>query len=147
MPGSAGASLVFNVDSTKDGVDANVGDDTCATAQGKCTLRAAIDQANASPGSDEIDLPKGTLKLTQPAEYRDGEQLDRRPRRERVGRDQRSRPRQDRDRADRQEWGALQRRSVRVGFSAPGLSLNGVTLTGGRVGGRGRGWRRRLPKQ
>ena len=46
-------------------------------------------------------------------EWRDGGQLDRGPRRERVGRDQRPRAEQDRDQADGQGWGALQRRSFR----------------------------------
>src|SRR5688572_8906943 len=47
----------FNVNTNADGVDANPGDGICLTAQGACTLRAAIMQANASPGLDTITFP------------------------------------------------------------------------------------------
>ena len=111
----------------------------CATANGKCTLRAAIDQANASPGSDEIELPKGTLKLTQPAastgtgDNSTGD-LDvsesvvingRGPNKTVIEQTVRD--------------GVLYNAAPFAGFSAPGLILNGVTLTGGRVGGAGEG--------
>jgi len=46
----------FVVDSGADGVDADPNDDRCATASGACTLRAAIQQANATPGFDEVEL-------------------------------------------------------------------------------------------
>lgn len=36
----------------------------CATAGGDCTLRAAIQEANALPGNDTITLPAGTYTLT-----------------------------------------------------------------------------------
>ncbi len=135
-PASAGG-LTFDVDSTRDGIDANVGDDNCATANGKCTLRAAIDQANASPGSDEIELPKGTLKLTQPAlnggtgDNSTGD-LDVSESVEINGRgpDKTVIKQTVRD-------GVLSNAAPFAGFSAPGLILNGVTLTGGRVGGIG----------
>ncbi len=42
------------VNSTGDASDANLTDNTCATATGKCTLRAAIQQAAATPEPDEI---------------------------------------------------------------------------------------------
>jgi CSLREA domain-containing protein len=61
----AEAAEIFEVDSTTDGVDADPLDDLCATGSGKCTLRAAIDQANATAGSDIVELPKGTFKLTR----------------------------------------------------------------------------------
>jgi|CXWL01.1.fsa_nt_gi CSLREA domain-containing protein len=46
--------LVFVVDSTNDGSDANPGNGVCATGPGNCTLRAAIQEANANPGADTI---------------------------------------------------------------------------------------------
>ena len=49
----AGA-LVFTVDSVADGADANTFDMTCADLAGQCTLRAAIQQANATMGRDTI---------------------------------------------------------------------------------------------
>ena len=44
----------FNVNSTRDAVDANPGDGVCATATGECTLRAAIQETNALRGADCI---------------------------------------------------------------------------------------------
>jgi CSLREA domain-containing protein len=52
------AALVVN--STADSADANPGDHVCETFMpGECTLRAAIQEANASPGADTInfDIP------------------------------------------------------------------------------------------
>ena len=137
LPASADAALLFQVDSVKDGIDADVGDDNCATANGKCTLRAAIDQANASPGSDEIELPKGTLKLTQPAvnggsgDNTTGD-LD-------VSESVEINGRGPNKTVIEQtvKDGVLYNAAPFAGFSAPGLILNGVTLTGGRVGGAG----------
>src|ERR671915_521416 len=58
------ASLAqFSVDSTADARDASVGDGVCRTVAGACTLRAAIQEANARPGADEIQLPGGTYTL------------------------------------------------------------------------------------
>lgn len=48
------ASLTFTVNSTGDEADAQVGNGVCATAGGSCTLRAAIQEANAHPGPDTI---------------------------------------------------------------------------------------------
>jgi len=59
----AGAAT-FIVDSTRDVVDAMPGDGTCATAASRCTLRAAIQEANAVPGADVVTLPAGTLALS-----------------------------------------------------------------------------------
>ncbi len=47
----------FVVSSSSDDADAHdwlPGDGMCADAQGRCTLRAAIEEANASPGADTI---------------------------------------------------------------------------------------------
>ncbi len=54
----------FNVNSTADVVDKDLSDGVCLTATGKCTLRAAIMQANHSPDADVIHLPGGTYRLT-----------------------------------------------------------------------------------
>jgi CSLREA domain-containing protein len=54
----------IRVTSTGDEVDATPGDGACATASGVCTLRAAIQEANATPGHDAITLPAGTYRLT-----------------------------------------------------------------------------------
>jgi CSLREA domain-containing protein len=54
----------FVVDSVVDAVDANPGDDICATAAGECTLRAAVQESNASPGTKTIFIPSGTYIRT-----------------------------------------------------------------------------------
>lgn len=54
----------FTVNDTTDAVDDNPGDTICATADGTCTLRAAIQEANALGGTDEIVLPAGMFLLT-----------------------------------------------------------------------------------
>jgi len=70
----AGAAPViadtYTVNSTADAVDATPGNGTCATAAGTCTLRAAVQEANAHAGADVISLPAGLflLSLTGPAE-------------------------------------------------------------------------------
>src|SRR5262249_12990409 len=60
----------FVVNSTADAVDAKPGDGVCATSSGVCTLRAAIQEANAHSGKDSITLPAGTytLSIAGPAE-------------------------------------------------------------------------------
>lgn len=60
------SNATFTINSTADAVDANPGDGTCATAAGGCTLRAAIQEANALAGTDTIILPAGTYTLTIP---------------------------------------------------------------------------------
>lgn len=57
-------AAAFTVDSTTDARDANPGNGICATATGTCTLRAAIEETNALPGADSIDLPSGTYVIT-----------------------------------------------------------------------------------
>ena len=59
-------AAIFNVTSTMDALDASPGDGVCATAgmNPVCTLRAAIQEANAHPGADTINLPAGTYTLT-----------------------------------------------------------------------------------
>jgi CSLREA domain-containing protein len=66
---SRAAAATFTVNSTADTGDA-ADDGVCADAGGACTLRAAIDQANASPGLDVIAFAipplNGTLKTITP---------------------------------------------------------------------------------
>ena len=55
LPASpASAQSLLTVNGTGDGRDANPGDGNCRTASGNCTLRAAIEEANASRGPDTI---------------------------------------------------------------------------------------------
>ena len=56
----------FLVTSEIDQVDANPGDGICDTGTDECTLRAAVMEANASPGSDTILLPAGDYPLVLP---------------------------------------------------------------------------------
>jgi CSLREA domain-containing protein len=50
------SAAVFVVDSSADKVDINPGDGLCATDTGTCTLRAAIQEANALAGTDTINV-------------------------------------------------------------------------------------------
>jgi CSLREA domain-containing protein len=59
---AAGAAS-FVVNTTLDAVDASPGDGSCASAAGPCTLRAAIQEANALAGADTITVPAGTFTL------------------------------------------------------------------------------------
>ncbi|MFG0319243.1 MAG: CSLREA domain-containing protein [Planctomycetota bacterium JB042] len=71
-PGVAHAGK-FAVNTLDDTVDANPGDGVGADADGKCSLRAAIMEANASPGGDKIVLPSGyTFLLTLTGASEDG---------------------------------------------------------------------------
>lgn len=55
---------VFTVNSTADLVDIAPGNGACRTSAGTCTLRAAIQEANAWPGPDQITLATGVYALT-----------------------------------------------------------------------------------
>jgi CSLREA domain-containing protein len=61
-----GHALTFTVNSTTDAVAANPAGGVCETVAGNgiCTLRAAIQVANAVGGPDTIILPAGTYTLT-----------------------------------------------------------------------------------
>lgn len=66
QPNTVGApaqGVRFAVDEKADGVDAAPGDGVCATATERCTLRAAIMEANALAGPSTIVLPAGTYML------------------------------------------------------------------------------------
>lgn len=56
----------FTVNTTIDAPDNNPGDGLCrSTAGNRCTLRAAIQEANALSGTDTINVPAGTFILTR----------------------------------------------------------------------------------
>jgi CSLREA domain-containing protein len=62
-------AATFTVDSTADAPDVNPGNGQCVAAlppptPPKCTLRAAIMEANALAGADTISVPAGTYTLT-----------------------------------------------------------------------------------
>lgn len=59
------SAVGFTVNSNLDTVDAAPGNGVCATAGGVCTLRAAVMEANALPGSDVITVPAMTITLGQ----------------------------------------------------------------------------------
>jgi parallel beta-helix repeat protein len=56
---AARAAATFTVDSTGDGADINTADGVCDDGAGNCTLRAAIQQANATAGADTINFRIG----------------------------------------------------------------------------------------
>jgi len=62
---STADAALFKVNDTADAVDAVPGDGVCATAGGSCTLRAAIQEANALPGPDRVRIPAGEFSLTR----------------------------------------------------------------------------------
>jgi CSLREA domain-containing protein len=63
-PAAAVSAATFGVNSNTDAVDAAIGNGVCATATGACTLRAAIQEANALAGADTINVPSGNYFLT-----------------------------------------------------------------------------------
>lgn len=58
------AAFVYTVSNPADLADADTTDGVCQTVSSTCTLRAAIQQANAWPGTDAIVLPAGTYTLS-----------------------------------------------------------------------------------
>ncbi|MBV9927279.1 MAG: CSLREA domain-containing protein [Acidobacteria bacterium] len=66
---TAHAAATFTVNSTGDGSDSNTSDGVCNDGAGNCTLRAAIQQANATPGTDTIafNLPGTGVRTIAPA--------------------------------------------------------------------------------
>ena len=64
-------AATFTVNSTADAVDVSPGDGACATAAGDCTLRAAIQEANALAGPNTVALPAGTYTLSIPGTNED----------------------------------------------------------------------------
>ena len=64
--GSSAPSATFVVDSNGDSSDAFPGNGTCATAASVCTLRAAIEEANALAGHDLISIGAFTITPATP---------------------------------------------------------------------------------
>jgi CSLREA domain-containing protein len=62
-PAPAAAFTIFTVDDTADLPDAVPDDGLCTTDGGGCTLRAAVEEANALPGNDGILVPAGKFNL------------------------------------------------------------------------------------
>ncbi|HZI92580.1 MAG TPA: hypothetical protein VFD31_13275, partial [Thermoleophilaceae bacterium] len=56
-------AATFTVDSLPDQGDQFAGDGVCDTDNYGCTLRAAVDEANAFAGADTIVVPAGTYDL------------------------------------------------------------------------------------
>jgi CSLREA domain-containing protein/uncharacterized repeat protein (TIGR01451 family) len=64
---SAAQAATFTVNSLGDTPDASPGDGSCDDGAGNCTLRAAIEEANALPGDDTINFSvTGTINLQGP---------------------------------------------------------------------------------
>jgi hypothetical protein len=64
VPPKAEMMSGISVNSTADSVDLLPGDGICADALTRCTLRAAVMEANASAGAHTINLPAGTYTLS-----------------------------------------------------------------------------------
>src|SRR5687768_14052285 len=65
VPNGTVYAASFTVNDTRDRVDSNPGNGVCRTGAGTCTLRAAIQEANARSGADTITVPAGTYMLTR----------------------------------------------------------------------------------
>ena len=63
-PQASVSASSLTVTATFDGADAQPGNGVCDIGSGQCTLRAAIQEANALPGTDTIQVPTGTYSLT-----------------------------------------------------------------------------------
>ena len=61
---SLASATTYHVNSLVDEADTNTADDVCSTASGACSLRAAIQQANASAGADVILLASGVYNFS-----------------------------------------------------------------------------------
>ena len=57
-------AATFVVNTTTDAVDVDPGDGVCSTESDSCSLRAAIQEANALEGADLITVPAGIYSLT-----------------------------------------------------------------------------------
>lgn len=62
VEGSGPAQLPLHliVDTSDDAVDALPGDGVCDVGNGTCSLRAAVEESNRSPGADDITITTGT---------------------------------------------------------------------------------------
>src|SRR5690242_12569639 len=62
----AARATTFVVNDTGETPDASPGDGMCDTGAGKCTLVAAMQEANALAGTDVIQVTPGTYSITAP---------------------------------------------------------------------------------
>ena len=62
-PGQPG---YFVVDTVSDEADVAPGDGVCRGSDGHCSLRAAVEESNALPGPQTIDVPAGAYALGRP---------------------------------------------------------------------------------
>jgi CSLREA domain-containing protein len=61
---ASGADTLFTVNSSDDDPDNNLGDGVCETVTaGECTLRAAVQESNTSPGFNTVELPSDTYNV------------------------------------------------------------------------------------
>ncbi len=63
LSAGAGQAAVFTVTTSNDGLDVAPGDGICATFSGACTIRAAVQEANALAGADTVVVPEGHYGL------------------------------------------------------------------------------------
>jgi parallel beta-helix repeat protein len=63
---AAAHAASFTVDSTADRPDSSIGDGSCESSVGTCTVRAAIQEGNSLAGADTIHLPAGVYELEIP---------------------------------------------------------------------------------
>lgn len=61
----AAPGVTFTVNTLLETDDVNPGNGACLDAGGKCSLRAALMEANARPGADTITIPSGTYSQTK----------------------------------------------------------------------------------
>ena len=64
---SAAVGAQFTVNSMSDAPQVGPTDRGCQSAMSVCTVRAAIETANATPGPNTVIVPAGTFKITRPA--------------------------------------------------------------------------------
>jgi CSLREA domain-containing protein len=60
----AALAAPFSVDMTGDAGDTNPGDGACRNSLHRCSLRAAVQESNALPGPDTMNVPYGNFALT-----------------------------------------------------------------------------------
>lgn len=63
LPATVASAATFVVNSNGDQGDFNTADGVCWTSVGTCTLRAALEQANAGPSVDVVTLPAMTISV------------------------------------------------------------------------------------
>jgi uncharacterized repeat protein (TIGR01451 family) len=68
VPATAASANTFTVNTEAGGSDTTPGDGICFSFGNGCTLRAAVEEANAFPGPDTIAVPAGTFTLAGPTQ-------------------------------------------------------------------------------